>query len=55
MGKMSWLPDVSILIGAVLFSTGLYMIYPPTMFIGLGIFFIYIGWPKGNPPKKKVK
>jgi hypothetical protein len=43
-----WLPDISIFLGLVLLSIGIYMIYIPAMFITLGVSFIYIGWPKGK-------
>ena len=38
--------DVLMLIGVIMAGKGLYMIFPAAMWLILGIFIIYLGWPK---------
>ena len=49
-----WLPDIFIFIGISSLAIGLHMIYKPSAYIAAGLILMYIGWPKGNSPKKKV-
>lgn len=37
--------DILIIIGVIFLARGLYMIYPPSMFIIIGILAIWIGLP----------
>lgn len=37
---------VFVIIGILLIGKGLYMIYPPLMYIGIGTILSFPGWPK---------
>lgn len=40
------LKDILIIIGICMIGKGLFMIYPPAMWIGIGIFLAWLGLPK---------
>lgn len=37
--------DILVIIGAILISKGLYMVYQPAMYIFLGLTLSWLGWP----------
>ena len=38
--------DILMLAGIAAVCKGLYMVYEPSMWIALGVFVIYLAWPK---------
>ena len=38
--------DILMLIGLIMIGRGLYMVYPPSMWLIVGAFVIFLGWPK---------
>jgi hypothetical protein len=38
--------DILMFIGLFMAGKGLYMVYPPSMWLIIGMFLIYLGWPK---------
>jgi len=39
--------DILMFFGVIATAKGLHMIYHPAMWLGVGIFLIYLGWPRG--------
>ena len=46
--KLPELKDLLIILGGSMAGNGLYMIYPPAMWIICGVFITYLGWPEGR-------
>lgn len=44
--KISNLKDLLMLIGLVMAGRGIYMIFEPAMWIFIGGFLIFLGWPR---------
>lgn len=38
--------DILIFIGTAMAGRGIYAIYKPAMWIAIGVFMVYLGWPK---------
>ncbi len=38
--------DILMLAGLIMAGKGLYMLFQPAMWLVIGIFLIYLGWPK---------
>ena len=38
--------DAAILTGLIMVGKGLYMVFPPSMWVVCGCGLIYLGWPK---------
>lgn len=43
--------DILIFIGIIMAARGIYMVYPPAMWLSVGVFLIYLGWPKAKAVK----
>ena len=37
--------DVLMIVGLVMAGKGMYMVYPPAMWLVLGMFIVFLGWP----------
>lgn len=44
--KTSNFKDLLILIGLIMAAKGIYMVYEPAMWICIGGFLIFLGWPR---------
>ncbi len=38
--------DFLLLIGVAMLGKGIYMIYPPAMYIAIGVVALWLGWPR---------
>jgi len=40
--------DIIMIIGLLMLAYGLYAIYKPSMYLIIGLFLIFLGWPSGK-------
>jgi hypothetical protein len=43
--------DILISVGIIMAAKGIYMVYPPAMWVMVGVFFVYLGWPAAKAVK----
>ena len=53
--KTTIIAEIILLAGYVMLGVGLYMVYPPAMFIVCGSILMYVGWPKGGVKNESDK